>query len=275
MTNQLSESDLPSHGGPQTALAAAGVGNVDAYEATWVTTFSDLFRPIELAASDGQRRWAHRQPRGRVRAWSEGTFLLAAALLGARRMAQAARLLQRLDVMTADRSDRLQWRARAEFLWAVYAEHISDIPGVLEHSAAAAQIIKHAAGSTPGPHAGPGPRRQPADHRRGHLGAVPLMAAGPHRRWGDHRSRSHAGNAMALSRMRSPVSQPLGPAGRPAGPPERSLTLADRCVSSRTPRHRGRPGRPGSATGPRPGLLRTEPARRQLEATGTGLPCAG
>ena len=70
-------------------------------------------------------------------------------------MAQAARLLQRLDVMTADRSDRLQWSARAEFLWAVYAEQISDIPGVLEHSAAAARIIEPAAGSTPGPHGGP------------------------------------------------------------------------------------------------------------------------
>ena len=156
MTNQLSESDLSNHRGAQeSALAAAGVGKVDAYEATWATMFSNLFRPIEFeehpAVSRDGSIDSHEVDPGYG---PEGTFMLAAGLLGARRMAQAARLLRRLDVMTADRSDRLQWSARAEFLWAVYAEQISDIPGVLEHSAAAAQIIEPAFASPPDPHEG-------------------------------------------------------------------------------------------------------------------------
>ncbi len=72
-------------------------------------------------------------------------FLLVAALLGARRTVQAAELLRRLETMTASRSDWRPWRARSEFLWAVYAEQTADIPGVLEHSAAATRLMGAAA----------------------------------------------------------------------------------------------------------------------------------
>ena len=68
-------------------------------------------------------------------------FLLVAALLGARRTVQAVEMLRRLETITATRPDWRPWRARLEFLWAVFAEQTADIPGVLEHSAAATRLM--------------------------------------------------------------------------------------------------------------------------------------
>ena len=68
------------------------------------------------------------------RTHTDVAFLLVAALLGARRLVQAAELLRRLEAVTASRPDWRRWRARSEFLWAVYAEHTADVPGVLAHS---------------------------------------------------------------------------------------------------------------------------------------------
>ena len=76
---------------------------------------------------------------------SDVAFLLVAALLGARRTAQAAELLRRLEARAASRSNWRSWRARLEFLWAVYAEQTADLPGVMEHSAAATQLMGAAA----------------------------------------------------------------------------------------------------------------------------------
>ena len=68
-------------------------------------------------------------------------FLLVAALLGARRTVQGVEMLRRLETITATRPDWRPWRARLEFLWAVFAEQTADIPGVLEHSAAATRLM--------------------------------------------------------------------------------------------------------------------------------------
>ena len=77
-----------------------------------------------------------------VETQTDVTFLLVAALLGARRMVEAAELLRRLEAITESRSDWRQWRARSEFLWAVYAEHTADVPGVLAHSEAATRLMR-------------------------------------------------------------------------------------------------------------------------------------
>jgi DNA-binding CsgD family transcriptional regulator len=182
VTNQLSESDISHRRGQQPgALATAGVGGVDAYEATWAAMFSNLFRPVEFgrhtAVSGAGPIDSHEADPG---PGPEGTFLLAAGALGARRMAQAARLLRRLDVMTAGRADRWQWTAREEFLWAVYAEQISDIPGVLEHAAASVQIIEQASGSGPDPHGPPGSRGCLSTIDAVISEQLPLMAARAH-----------------------------------------------------------------------------------------------
>ncbi len=156
MTKRRPESDLTNHREQHGVLVTAGWGNAPTYEVTLATMFSNLFRPVEFrrggTAANGVLIDSHG---GDPADGPEGTYLLAAALLGARRMAQAAQLLQRLVVIAAGRPDRLQWKARVEFLWAVYAEQIADLSGVLEHCAAAAQIFGPA-GQMPNPQVGPG-----------------------------------------------------------------------------------------------------------------------
>jgi LuxR family maltose regulon positive regulatory protein len=104
--------------------------------------FSDLFQPVELNSGGTRTSDLHRKNGGAsAEECPESTYLLAAALLGARHIAQAAHLLAGLESFTAGRPDRELWRGRIEFLWAMYAQQIADPAGVLEHGAAAAQSI--------------------------------------------------------------------------------------------------------------------------------------
>jgi DNA-binding CsgD family transcriptional regulator/tetratricopeptide (TPR) repeat protein len=117
------------------------------YEDGLAAIFANLFGTIDFGAGTAiSAHPAADESRARVEEHSDVTFLLAAIMLGAGRMVQAAELLRRLDTMTGSRPDRRQWRARSEFLWAVYAERAADIPGVIEHSAAATRLMRAAAG---------------------------------------------------------------------------------------------------------------------------------
>jgi LuxR family transcriptional regulator, maltose regulon positive regulatory protein len=68
-------------------------------------------------------------------------YILAAVLMCRLQVAPAAHLLQRLSTITVDHPDQQQWRGRAEFLWALYAEGIADASSVLEHAQAAIELM--------------------------------------------------------------------------------------------------------------------------------------
>jgi LuxR family maltose regulon positive regulatory protein len=115
---------------------------VSAYEVAMASMFSDLFRPIEFNLGPTGSYDLHPESvRAGVDESPESTYLLAAALLAARRMARAAQLLAGLDQVTAHRPDRQQWRGRTEFLWAIYAQEIADPAEVLQHCADAARSL--------------------------------------------------------------------------------------------------------------------------------------
>jgi LuxR family maltose regulon positive regulatory protein len=61
----------------------------------------------------------------------EVCFMFAAALLAARLTGDARRIFRHLDAKALNPSDRKRWRARAEFLWALHAENMADVPGVI------------------------------------------------------------------------------------------------------------------------------------------------
>src|SRR5262249_23049676 len=102
-------------------------------------TFASLLEPVEVGPGGAGRDQPAAETAGGIAEYPEGIYVQAAALLGARRTAQAALLLRRLDTITARLADRPRWRQRNEFLWAVHAQLTADVPGVLEHCVAAAR----------------------------------------------------------------------------------------------------------------------------------------
>ena len=68
-------------------------------------------------------------------------YLVAAALICAQRVAEAAEMFRRLDAVTADDTDRRLWRARAEFLWAVHADRLGDAVAVLDRCRAVKELM--------------------------------------------------------------------------------------------------------------------------------------
>jgi DNA-binding CsgD family transcriptional regulator len=107
-----------------------------------VAVFSHLYeRGDDVCGTANTTSTAEETSGHDVQEQCESLYLLAAALVGAQRMSQAAMLLRRLETMTATSSSRQMWRARAEFLRAVHAEHRADIPGVLVHCAGAELLI--------------------------------------------------------------------------------------------------------------------------------------
>ncbi len=138
--------------GPETATTGHEYGNLRTprparsrtYERALVTILSRLLQPADFGAgaTDRSDLLVETQSLETEEEDYESLFLVAAALLGARRMTQAADLLQRLDTIAAPRGNRQRWRARTEFLWAVYAEQSADIPTVLEHATAAGRLIE-------------------------------------------------------------------------------------------------------------------------------------
>jgi LuxR family transcriptional regulator, maltose regulon positive regulatory protein len=71
----------------------------------------------------------------------------AAALIRGHRAGEAAEVMRHLNAVTADDQHRSQWEARAEYLWALHAESLGDAAAVLEHCAAAEELV----GPMPGP----------------------------------------------------------------------------------------------------------------------------
>jgi LuxR family transcriptional regulator, maltose regulon positive regulatory protein len=113
-----------------------------AFDRAFTLVFSDLFQPMDgglfpdvvtLPPADMPEPHRDRDP--------ARTYVCAAALMCSPRIAEAAQVLRRLDVMTADGADRQLWRARVEFLWAVNAERMADVPGVLDHCRAVGQLM--------------------------------------------------------------------------------------------------------------------------------------
>jgi DNA-binding CsgD family transcriptional regulator len=135
-----------------------------------------------------------------------GMYFLAATFVGGQRTSQAATLLHRLDTLTAQRSDRHEWRRRVEFLWAAHAERSADSAAVLDHCAAA-NLVRDSGPSVPSP---PGPNHD------GFLHAVdavisdqlPLLAISAHIRLG----QAHLAQALLESHFgsqdRAEASQP-------------------------------------------------------------------
>ncbi len=117
-------------------------GQSRSYESALTTIFPALFQPMGFGpgtagSTELTARFGGLDPEER----GEAAYLVAAALLGARRIVQADKLLRQLEAVTALSSHRRRWKARLEFLWAVHADQIGDIPALAEHSAAAARLV--------------------------------------------------------------------------------------------------------------------------------------
>jgi DNA-binding CsgD family transcriptional regulator/tetratricopeptide (TPR) repeat protein len=103
--------------------------------------FADLFRPVDLASGGpGGSEPAKEVGDVDLQEDSEALYVVAAALLAVGQTVQAANLLRRLDALPSPDSDWRQWRARLEFLWAVYAEQTGDMFGVLERAEEATRL---------------------------------------------------------------------------------------------------------------------------------------
>ena len=70
-----------------------------------------------------------------------GLYVRAATLLAAYRVSEASQLLGQLREVTAGDADGLQWRARIDFLWAIYADRTADALGVLDNCRATAELM--------------------------------------------------------------------------------------------------------------------------------------
>ncbi len=114
----------------------------------------DIPRDLDRSLPGEQAETASQQ--GVQRAYME-----AATLVLAQRAADAAPVLQCLDAMVTEGSERQLWRGRAEFLWAVHAQQLGDAGAVVDHCRAAAELL----GPTPDRPTGRGAR--PASHVRG------------------------------------------------------------------------------------------------------------
>ena len=77
-------------------------------------------------------------------------YVQAATLLAAYRVSEAAQLLGQLCEVTAGDADGLQWRARIDFLWAIYADRTADAPGVLDNCRSTAELMGPTLQSAPG-----------------------------------------------------------------------------------------------------------------------------
>jgi DNA-binding CsgD family transcriptional regulator/tetratricopeptide (TPR) repeat protein len=116
------------------------------YESALASIFSHLFQPPGLSSRAEGSTGRPEAPGIEIEDDYETTYVLAASLLAARRMTEAAKLLQRVDAMAAARPGWQLWRARSEFLWAVYAEQTGDLRAVLEHATTASELIDASAG---------------------------------------------------------------------------------------------------------------------------------
>jgi DNA-binding CsgD family transcriptional regulator len=129
------------------------------HEAAIASIFAGLYQPLNF---DSYVQGATQVPAGGddvdLEGYCQAVYAVAAALLGARRVGEAAKLLRRLDSIAAPGTNSRAWKARSEFLWAVHAEQTADLPGVLEHAAAAAPLAGAAPDGWSDGHPFPGSR---------------------------------------------------------------------------------------------------------------------
>jgi DNA-binding CsgD family transcriptional regulator len=114
---------------------------IRSHEAAIASIFASLFQPVSFDSCDqGTTELPVAGDDIDLEGYCHAIYAVAAALLGARRAADAAKLLRQLDTMAAPGTNGREWKARSEFLWAVFAEQTADSPAVLEHAAAAAPL---------------------------------------------------------------------------------------------------------------------------------------
>jgi LuxR family maltose regulon positive regulatory protein len=115
----------------------------DAYEHAFFSIFSS---PVTRLNGDISPETAGdlppRQAKAGIADGPDRMYMEAAALIGARRVTEAARALLRLDAVAADGQERQNWRGRAEFLWAVHADRLGDAVSVLDRCNAAEQLME-------------------------------------------------------------------------------------------------------------------------------------
>jgi DNA-binding CsgD family transcriptional regulator len=110
-------------------------------ETALASIFASLFQPANFASNEqGTTELPVEGDETDPEGYCEAIYVVAAALIGARRGAEAAKLLRHLDTVAAPGTYGPEWKARTEFLWAVHAEQTADLPAVLEHTAAAAPL---------------------------------------------------------------------------------------------------------------------------------------
>jgi DNA-binding CsgD family transcriptional regulator len=112
------------------------------YESALTTIFANLLQPMGIGvdtagSTEPTARFGDLDPEEHC----EAGYLVAAALLGARRTVQADSLLRELETTTARSSHQRWWRARLEFLWALHSDQTGDIQGLLDHTEAATKLI--------------------------------------------------------------------------------------------------------------------------------------
>jgi LuxR family maltose regulon positive regulatory protein len=125
--------------------AAHHFAEAGAYERAFSLVFSDLVGRLGAGRRADSALWAPsaletadgRHDPGRV-------YIVAAALICAQRVAEAADALCHLNAVTAHEPDQRLWRARAEFLCAVQAERLADPRAVLDHCRAAQELMEPA-----------------------------------------------------------------------------------------------------------------------------------
>ncbi|HUJ65950.1 MAG TPA: LuxR C-terminal-related transcriptional regulator [Acidimicrobiales bacterium] len=114
---------------------------IRSHQAALASIFASLFQPVSFdSCAQAPTELPVAGDDIDLEGYCEAIYAVAAALLGARRVAEAAKLLRQLDSMAAPGTHGREWKARSEFLWAVQAERTADSPAVLEHAAAAAPL---------------------------------------------------------------------------------------------------------------------------------------
>ncbi len=125
--------------------AAHHFAEAGAYERAFSLVFSDLVGRL----GDGRRGESALLAPSALEAGFGGddpghVYIVAAALICAQRVAEAADALCHLNAVTVHEPDQRLWRARAEFLCAVQAERLADPRAVLDHCRAVQELMEPA-----------------------------------------------------------------------------------------------------------------------------------
>ncbi len=121
--------------------AAYHFAQAQAYDRAVRLLFTSLGHGLASGGPDDGARLTGVPGETGLEADSGRLYVRAATLLAAYRVSEAAQLLDQLHAATDRDADGLQWRARIDFLWAVYADRTADAPGVLDKCRSTAQLM--------------------------------------------------------------------------------------------------------------------------------------